>query len=413
MVLPLWMFWIMTVLPGVRVNMISTTREQLMDRLFKNTKVMWSSSPELTSIFDLAESGKVWRRDMPDSTYATFRTAEKPENMSGLHSERGQTAVGFDESSGVSEAMREACSGALDDPEAMCLAVGESVSEQRLVLPVPFSGDLVDDWHPVHLARWDLPGWNSELHAQLVRRHGGEDTASYRAYVAGQPPSMGDGSYITASAVQDTFNRSLLDADGQRVVPEETPLVCGLDMAKGGSSEWCASFVAGMDGRLPVVRIQGKHLKPKDRVDWIINLMMTPRPPYGLPCVIYYDATGDNGQIRWELERRGYVGKFVPINFAQRAKASVYANKRAEMWGGLKWWIEQGGMLHQGRAVVEDDCCGVGGHDAERSDGHLPEGGDCEGCGSREAGSVGQPDAGVHSASVVGSRGSGDQRAGG
>ena len=349
-VLPLLTFWLMAVLPNLRAILISTTREQLMDRLFKNVKLMWESSPELQSIFALAESGKVWRRDMPNTTYATFRTAEKPEGMSGLHSPSGLTFVGFDESSGVSEAMRIAMSGACDDPQAIVVAVGNPFRNSGWFHRC-HSGDLVDDWHPIHLARWDLPGWNEDLKAQLVRRHGGEDTPSYRAYVAGRPPQEGEGSFISMEMVEQAFTRPLWSG-GERVVPENTPLVCGVDTAGGGKGYWCASFVAGLDGRIPPVMIQGSELKPRDRAQWMIRLLETPRSPYGCPSVVFYDATAERGQLGWELARLGYSGKFVPVNSAQRSKASLYANKRSEMWGGFRWWLESGGMLRRDDALA-------------------------------------------------------------
>ena len=345
-VLPFTMFWLMTVLPGIRCIMISTTREQLMDRLFKNTKLMWESSPVLQSIFGLVESGKVWRRDMENTCYATFRTAEKPEGMSGLHSPSGLTFVGFDESSGVSEAMREATSGACDDPQAIIVAVGNPYRNSGWFYRC-HSGDLKDLWHPVHLARWDLPGWKEELRPQLIRRHGGDDTASYRAYVAGLPPLGSETAFIPMDQIRDSMSKKLIADSGEPVVPFDTPVVCGVDLAKSGSSYTCASFVAGLDGRIPPVMIQGKDLPAGERVDWFIRLLETPRRPYGSPVCVFFDATaGEGAQLMWDLERRGYGnGQFVPVNFAGRKKASQFSNTRGELWGGLKWWLGNGGML--------------------------------------------------------------------
>lgn len=42
------------------------------------------------------------------------------------------------------------------------------------------------------------------------------------------------------------------------------------------------------------------------------------------------------------------------VSFAEKSGSQAYANKRAEMWGNLKEWLKEGGVIPQVDGLIEE-----------------------------------------------------------
>jgi hypothetical protein len=69
------------------------------------------------------------------------------------------------------------------------------------------------------------------------------------------------------------------------------------------------------------------------------------------PDAVFVDGGRGEGVID-RLRSLGYAA--TEVNFAGRAQNPRYANKRAEMWDGVRAWLQAGGTLPQNRTLAED-----------------------------------------------------------
>ena len=194
-----------------------------------------------------------------------------------------------------------------------------------------------------------MPNATPEMRARRARTHGGEDTDDFRVFVLGLPRTAAGNSFIDRRMVDEAMSRPWVDGAGRPLVPADTPLVAGLDLARGGAdggSNTVMAFRAGLDGRsVRPVSIPGSKLEPRDRADWAIREATKPRPPYGKPVVCCYDATGLDGLFAEALRERGAADLFWPINFGSGSPNARFVNYRSSMWGELSRWLFAGGML--------------------------------------------------------------------
>lgn len=349
--LPIVLLHLLAVQPTVKVICLSPSREQIKDKLAGATKSMIASSPMLTDLFTFAESGKVKHRLDPDNTFAVFRTAGQVESLQGTHSNSGIVAVIVDEASGVPDDLWNATFGARQDPCCLVLLAGNPLRSEGFYWE-RHSGPLSNSWKPVHIAANTLPTWDESKHPEIIEEAGGTDTTTYRAAVLGLPPLDGEGSFVPVHLVEEAMNLPLVDDGGRPLVPADTPVVAGVDLARGGENNNCAVFRAGVDARMEVLRRPGRELPPKEKIAWLVEIATQPRGDYGAPAVVYVDATGLDGQMLWDLERVGQGAKFVPVNFGGRDPSGKCRNLRASMWSHLRTWLYRKGRLRSDRGLL-------------------------------------------------------------
>ena len=241
-------------------------------------------------------------------------------------------------------------------------AAGARRDEQALVIlsgnPTKLDG-FYGDRHSGHLAGplWPcttipadtLPNWDESQRADLIADLGGVDSETYRATVLALPPLTGSSSFIPRQMVEEAMSRPLVDDGGRPLVPHDTPLVAGVDLARGGADSNVAVFRAGMDARtVAPLEVVGHAMTPQQKLAWMIDIATQPRPPYGPPCVVYVDSTADDGQLAYDLDRAGYGRLFQWIRFSDADPSKRCLNRRAQLWAGLR------GMLVKGLAIRRD-----------------------------------------------------------
>ena len=341
-VLPFLVLWQMAVWPRLRVLAMSTTETQLKDRFFNSgIVVILENSPELRRLFAW-QSLKVWRRDSPDST-ATFRTGDNPGAILGAHSHGGQMLIPMDECAWQDDEMWEATGSARQDPQTITVLCGNPWRNEGFFFD-RHSGRLADRWKTVFVDAREQPGWTQDQEEDLLAEHGGEDTDAYRALVMGRPPLAGSRSFIRREQVERSMDLPLIDTAGKSVVPEDFPLVAGLDLAGFGAASTCLAFTAGVDGRtIPPVSIQG--VSAREKVDWLLANVEREYPPYGKPVVVFYDITGSYGDLEELLRLYGYGKLLRPVNFGAKDPQGRFESMRGALWNGFRRWLDRGGRL--------------------------------------------------------------------
>lgn len=78
------------------------------------------------------------------------------------------------------------------------------------------------------------------------------------------------------------------------------------------------------------------------------------------PDKIFIDAIGLGSGVVARLKELGYGNLIMAVNSASSSHSELYKNKRAEMWGNLKEWLEEGECQIPDDDILQTDLCKVG-----------------------------------------------------
>lgn len=294
------------------------------------------------------ERDKIWRMDIvPWSKTNT-------EAFAGLHNQRKRIFVVFDESSGIEDVIWEVTEGALTDADTQIiwLACGNptrAVGRFRETFP---DGKFGHRWKNFNVDSRDVRITNKEQLAKMIADYG-EDSDYVRVRILGIPPRVDTQSFINRDAVIEAQKRDL-------PYPNPVRAVVGVDTARFGDDKTCIVVRRGVDARsvLPFVR-QG--LNSIQIATEAFKTMIAENA-----ACIYVDTGGPNaGGVIDQLIVMG--ASVIPVDFGGKADFSnledpstLFANKRAEMYGALRSWLSRGclppAVPGLDRALVDELC---------------------------------------------------------
>jgi hypothetical protein len=167
----------------------------------------------------------------------------------------------------------------------------------------------------------------------------GEESDFFKVHVRGMFPAAEENQLISRELVELASDRRL-EAREYR----HAPIILGVDPAWTGGDT------------LAIVMRQGLYSKVLAEIPRNDNDMAAGRKIAQLQddlsaSAVFIDmgyGTGiysvgkDMGRENWRL-----------VNFAERADSKEYANKRAEMWGEMKKWLQDGGALNSEKLAEE------------------------------------------------------------
>lgn len=264
-----------------------------------------------------------WRQDfIPWSQHNT-------EAFAGLHNKGRIIVLEFDEASKIHDGVWQVAEGALTDEDTVIIWIVYGN-------PTRNSGRFRECFRK-YRHRWitrqidsrTVPGTNKKKIQEWADDHG-EDSDFFKIRVRGQFPSQSALQFISGDDVDAARSRHLR--------PEQyefAPKIIGVDPAWTG------------DDALEIVLRQGlmsKSLATLPRNDndiEVANLVARLETEHKADAV-FVDAGYGTGIVSagsvmgrsWQL-----------VWFGGKATNPGYVNKRAEMWGGMKDWIKQGGAI--------------------------------------------------------------------
>ena len=164
----------------------------------------------------------------------------------------------------------------------------------------------------------------------------GEDSNFFRVRVLGRFPRAGDLQFIPSDVVFDAQKR------GPSRYLGDDPLICGIDLARGGDDNCMIQFRRGKDAKSEkVYRIPGEKSRDSMQVVSILTTVLNRH----MPDVSFLDATGLGGPIGDRLRQLGY--HVVDVHFGGKASdEKLYSNKTSEMGGLCRKWLMDGGAIH-------------------------------------------------------------------
>lgn len=266
--------------------------------------------------------------EAPDTWFASAIpwSANNPESFAGTHEKH--VLVIFDEASQIDNIIWETTEGAMTTPGAIWIVFGN---------PTRNTGRFAECWGRFK-HRWQT--WQVDSRkakkanlAQLEQwvEDYGEDSDFVRVRVRGVFPRAGSAQYISLELVSQAMKRKAIDYT-------QFARVMSLDVARHG------------DDQSVFCRRQGKHVWPLERLR-VANTMAladiaAERIEQFKPDAFFIDATGMGWAVVDRLGQMNYGQIVIPVQTGENAiELAKYFNRRAELYGRTKKWLEEGGCL--------------------------------------------------------------------
>lgn len=286
-----------------------------------------------TSLFS-AQPGheRTWRVDaIPWSEHNT-------EAFAGLHNHGRRILIIFDEASAIIDKIWEVTDGAMtdDNTERIWVAFGN---------PTRTNGRFFDCFHRfrnmwrTHQIDSRSVTISNKKEIQRWAEMWGEDSDFFKVRVKGEFPSASDSQFISTAIVETAMQRQV-----NALAYNPAPVIIGVDPAWTGSDA------------LEIVMRQGavyRHLMTQAKNDddaRVAGIIARFEEEYHAAAVFIDQGYGTGiysmGKVmgrNWQL-----------VSFAAKPTDSYYANKRAEMWGDMKKWLQTEGVLDDDQQLKDD-----------------------------------------------------------
>lgn len=337
--------WAMTTMPDCRCRLTAATGPQLSTATWPEVG-KWHRLSLWAPWFEVMDRRlrsvdpahrDAWRCD------AISWDEHNPEAFAGFHNAGRRILYGFDESAAIAEPIWREAEGILagaEDTEILWIVLGNPTrtnSHFRTLFPGGRNSHLWKSWHiDTRNARMSDKTQISEWIDSY-----GLDSDFVRVRVLSQFPRAGSTQFIGNDAVDRA-----MDPNADFDVGVYESLVMGVDVARFGDDQTVITMRRGRDARsFKPVKLRGLDtMQVAARIAELYHLHR--------PDAIFVDAGGIGAGV---VDRCNYLklpvtgidfgGK--PDSDMQSANSAIlYANKRAEMWGRMRDWLEAGAMLN-------------------------------------------------------------------
>lgn len=278
----------------------------------------------------------MWRAD-----FITW-SVQKTEGFAGLHNQGKRIVIIFDEASSIDDIIWEVAEGVLSDEgtEIIWIAFGNPTRNSGAFYHA-ITG--ANRWHKRQIDSRTVEGTNKDLLAAQIKEWG-EDSDRARVRIRGEFPRGGSTQFIGGDLVAQARKRTV---EGYKTMP----IILGVDVARFG------------DDRSIICRRQGRKADFVGKFYGIDTQVLGGKVQEAIdehrPDAVVIDGDGIGGAVYDYLKQRGYDRKTVMVEFhggATPQDPHKYLNRRAEIWGSMKEWLEGGQIPDE--AEIETDLTG-------------------------------------------------------
>lgn len=324
--------WIMSTRPHSKGVVTANTGEQLKTKTMSEL-TKWKGMCITGHWFEKSAMSLV-HRAYPDTWRVDAQTSreENSEAFAGLHCANSTPWYLFDEASAIPEKIWEVAKGGLTDGEPMHFCFGN---------PTRNNGAFYECFRK-NAHRWITHKIDSRTARMTNKRligewidDFGEDSDFVRVRVRGEFPRGGDMQFIPSDATFDAMRR------GSGMYLGDDPLICGIDMARGGDDNCMIQFRRGKDAMSEkVYRIPGEKSRDSMRVVSYLTMILDRHKP----DVSFIDSGAMGGPVGDRLRQLGY--HVIDVGFGEKAAdEKSYKNRTAEMGSRCRQWILDGGSI--------------------------------------------------------------------
>lgn len=341
--------WIMSTRPDCRGTVTANSVPQLETKTWPAVE-HWSKLCITREWFEFA--GMTMRqRQNPKGWFCRAQTC-RPENadsFQGQHAADSTSFYIFDEASNIDDKIWAAADpGGLTDGEPMFFAFGNPTRRDGRFYRVCFREE-GSRWRRRSIDSRACSMTNKAEIEELLKEYG-ENSDTFRVRVRGLPPSAGDLQFIDSERVYEAQKRAAAS------LPDD-PLICGVDVARGGGDFNVVRYRQGMDARsVPPLRIPGELTRDSTLlVSKLAEILSNKAPERRVAHMFVDSALG--GPVVNRLHQLGFK-QVSEVNFGNASPDRHQANMRAYMWQKMKDWLLNGAIDKS--AILEQDLTGPG-----------------------------------------------------
>jgi hypothetical protein len=275
----------------------------------------------------------MYHKSWPETWRVDAQTCreENSEAFAGLHAANSTPYYIFDEASAIPDKIWEVAEGGLTDGEPVFVCFGNPTRNTG-----KFAQTLAGSsrWTRRQIDSRTAKMTNKKQIQEWLVDHG-EDSDFFRVRVRGMLPRAGDMQFIPGDVCAAAMKRS----PGRYLGND--PLICGIDVARGGDDNCMIQFRRGKDAKSEnVYKIPGEKSRDSMCVVSMITMILNRHKP----DITFLDETGIGGPIVDRLRQLGY--NVVGVNFGGKADDEQhYSNKTAEMAARCRQWLMDGGAI--------------------------------------------------------------------
>lgn len=259
---------------------------------------------------------------------AQLWSEENPDAFAGIHNHHGVMLI-MDEASGIPKPIWTVSEGFFTEP----------IPDRYWFVfsnPRRNSGSFFECFHKDrnfwrcrNIDSRSVEGTDTNTFNKIIAQYGAESDEA-RVEVYGQFPNKGTNQFIGKDAVQAAIERELIPDPG-------APLVMGVDVARFGEDRSVIAFRRGRDART----IPWQVYKSIDTVQ-LASIVADLAGKFN-PSAIFVDGNGVGGGVVDNLKAWGY--RVVEVQMGSTpTDADIYYNKRVEIWGRMRDWLNTGGI---------------------------------------------------------------------
>lgn len=343
--------WIMSTRPRARGTITANTSTQLDTKTWAAIQ-FWTKHCLTAHWFEI-NTTRMYRKGQRESWFCSPQSCkeENSEAFAGQHAADSTSFYVIDEGSAVADVIYEVSEGGLTDGEPMIFVFGNCTRSTGMFYRICF-GNLRDRWHPIVVDSRTSKFTNKQQIDEWAQDYG-EDSDFFRVRVKGLPPAASDLQYISSALVAAAQRRPALAF-------ADDPLLCGLDVARGGSDDCTFRFRKGHDARsIAPIRVPGEQARDSMRLVTLATDVLSRDFDGQQVTMLFIDGTAIGGPICDRLKQLGHRN-IVEVQFGAAAPDAKFANMRAWMWSRLREWLNHGALPEDPR--VEQDLTGPGYH---------------------------------------------------
>ncbi len=343
--------WIMSTRPNCRGTVTANTATQLDTKTWAAIQ-HWAKLAITSHWFEI-NTQRYYYKGQRESWFCSPQSCDEKnsEAFAGQHAADSTSFYIFDEDSNVPDSIHEVAQGGLTDGEPMWFLFGNPTRSTGAFSRACFGTDR-HRWKVWTIDSRDSKFTNKSQIAEWMQDYG-EDSDFVRVRVRGLAPSASDLQFIDSDRVRGAQKRSTV------TLPDE-PLICALDMARGGGDDCVFRFRRGSDARsIPAKRVTGQESRDSMKLVAMAANILEQTFDGRKVAMLFVDATGGSvgGPVADRLRQLGHQN-VIDVQFAGESPDPKYANLRAYMWGKMRDWLSVGAIDASGR--LEQDLTGPG-----------------------------------------------------
>lgn len=344
--------WIMSTRPHCQGTVTANTFTQLETKTWAAIQ-RWTKLC-ITGHWFTVGSTRMYHSQYRESWFCAPQSCreENSESFAGQHAADSTSFYINDEDSAVPDKIHEVEEGGLTDGEPMQFLFGNATRTAGSFHQACFGTlrnryivNVVDSRESRFTNKTQIEEWKQDY---------GEDSDFFRVRVRGLPPAASDLQFIDSAIVSAAQTRPAV------ALPDD-PLVCGLDLARGGADECVFRFRRGADARsIPAIRVPGEQARDSMKLVALAADLLTRDFGGRRIHTLFVDATGGSigGPIADRLRQLGHL-HVVDVQFGGESPDPKIANMRAFMWSKMRDAL-RAGLAIDSFTGLEMDLTGPG-----------------------------------------------------